>query len=285
MSTLLIDAGATKTAFSVIGEGGRLFRCNTPGINANYTPEADIRASFALFVSKCPDLLQIGTVEYYGAGCATTANQQKMRLILQDYFPSAHLTVDTDLMVVCLALSTGRQSIIGILGTGAATCLFDGHEITLRPPSLGYMLGDEGSGTNLGKHLLTHYLQGNLPEELSQQLETQYHLTFQSTIHRLYSEPKPNQFMASFSPFIHEHLSHPFIDEMVTGAFRDFFSKQKPYFPPGIPWQLSGSIAYHYEELVRKAANAEQCMVEEIVQEPLEKLIAERTQRLQGSDK
>ncbi|MBO7445036.1 MAG: hypothetical protein J6T86_01330 [Bacteroidales bacterium] len=285
MSTLLIDAGATKTAFAVLGHTELLHRSSTAGINVNYTPEADIRSCFTQFASQCPDFAQIDKVEYYGAGCATTANQQKMRLILQDYFPNAHLIVDTDLMVVCLALSTGRQSIIGILGTGAATCLFDGHEITLRPPSLGYMLGDEGSGTNLGKRLLTHYLNGDLPKELSQQLEAQQHLTFQSTIHRLYSEPKPNQFMASFSPFIHEHLSHPFIDEMVTGAFRDFFAKQRKHFSSGIPWQLSGSIAYFYEELVRKAAIAEQCIVEDIVQEPMERLIAERTQRHQDFNK
>ncbi|MBR4135444.1 MAG: hypothetical protein IKU03_03420 [Bacteroidales bacterium] len=285
MSTLLIDAGATKTAFAVIGQEGLLHRSSTAGINANYTPEADIRACFSQFAFQYPDHPEIDTVEYYGAGCATLENQQKMRLILQDYFPAALLTVDTDLMVVCLALSTGQQSIIGILGTGAATCLFNGHEITSRPPSLGYMLGDEGSGTNLGKRLLTHYLNGSLPQDLTQRLEEQHQLSFQSTIHRLYSEPKPNQFMASLSPFIHDHLSHPFIDEMVTTTFRDFFSKQKPYFPPGIPWQLSGSVAYHYETLVRRAAVQEGCLLEQIIPEPLERLIAERIQRLQSTIK
>ena len=283
MSSLIIDAGATKTAFAVIGQEGLLHRSNTAGINANYTPEPDIRDSFAQFVSQCPDLPQIETVEYYGAGCATIANQQKMLSILRDFFPTAKLTVDTDLMVVCLALSTGKEAIVGILGTGAATCLFDGHKISSRPPSLGYMLGDEGSGTNLGKRLLTHYLKGNLPKELSQQLEELHHLSFQDTIRRLYSEPKPNKFMASLSPFIHEHLSHPFIHDLAIGAFRDFFATQRPYFPPHMPWQLSGSVAYHYEKLVREAALAEQCKVEKIIQEPMEKLISNRARHLQNN--
>lgn len=285
MSSLIIDAGATKTAFAVIGSEGLLHRYSTAGINANYTPEDDILSCFAEFVAQCQDLSLIETIEYYGAGCATLENQQKMHRILQDYFPHARITVDTDLMVVCLALSTGKESIIGILGTGAATCLFDGDKIASRPPSLGYMLGDEGSGTNLGKRLLTAYLNGDLPKELSQQLEGQYHLSFQSTIQRLYSEPKPNKFMASLSPFIHDHLSHPFIHDMVSKAFCDFFSMQKKHFAPDIPWQLSGSIAYHYEALVREAAAQEGTLLEQIIPEPLEKLIANRIQHLQGTDR
>ena len=285
MAQLIIDAGATKTAFAVISEGGKLFQCTTSGINVNYTPQTDILGCFAQFVAQCPDLSQISTIEYYGAGCATLENQQKMHQILQLFFPQAHLTVDTDLMIVCLALSAGKQSIIGILGTGAATCLFDGHAITNRPPSLGYMLGDEGSGTNLGKRLLTHYMRNELPVELRELFDKQYGLTFQEIIHRIYSEPKPNQFMSSLSLFIHEHLSHPFIRQLAVGAFRDFFAIQKPYFPPSTPWQLSGSVAYHYEELVREAAMQEGCLLEQIIPNPLERLIAERIQHLQNPSK
>jgi len=276
MTTLLIDAGATKTAFAVIGDKSVLFRCSEGGINVNYTPETEIRDRFDRFITQYTDYQQISLIEYYGAGCATLENQEKMRQILSDYFKDAELTVDTDLMVVCKALSSERTSIIGILGTGAATCLFDGHKITFRAPSLGFMLGDEGSGTNLGKRLLTNYLNGQLPQELKDELEAKHHLTFQSTIHRLYSEPKPNQFMSSLSPFIHDHLPHPFIKEMVVKAFCDFFESQKQHYPKAeeLPWQLSGSIAHHYEEQVREAAIKMQCEVEQIIADPLEKMIA-----------
>jgi len=276
MSRLLIDAGATKTAFAVIGDGSLLFRCAEAGINVNYTPEEEIRKRFENFSRQYAEYKSIKLVEYYGAGCATTENQEKMQCILADFFPDAALTVDTDLMVVCKALSSNQTSIIGILGTGAATCLFNGHEIVLRAPSLGYMLGDEGSGTNLGKRLLTNYLNGQLPQELKDKLEVQQNLSFQGTIHRLYSEPKPNQFMSSLSPFIHEHLSHPFIKEMVVKAFCDFFDSQKRHYPMAkqTPWQLSGSIAHHYEDQVREAAEREQCTVDQIISDPLEKMIA-----------
>ncbi|MCR4964569.1 MAG: hypothetical protein K6A41_02820 [Bacteroidales bacterium] len=276
MSRLLIDAGATKTAFAVIEDKRVLFRCSEAGINVNYTPEEDIRSRFKNFIAQYSDYQNIRLIEYYGAGCATSENQEKMRNILRDFFQNASLTVDTDLMVVCRALSSNRTSIIGILGTGAATCLFDGQKIAFRAPSLGYMLGDEGSGTNLGKRLLTNYLSGQLPKELQNELEKQHNLTFQNTIHRLYSEPKPNQFMSSLSPFIHEHLSHPFIQQMVVKAFQDFFSTQKQHYPKAeqLSWQLSGSIAHHYENQVREAAAIEQCSVEQIISDPLEKMIA-----------
>ncbi len=50
---LLVDAGATKTTFVVLG-GETPFRCQGAGINANYTPEADILRILADAVSQFP---------------------------------------------------------------------------------------------------------------------------------------------------------------------------------------------------------------------------------------
>ena len=38
-----------------------------------------------------------------------------------------------------------------ILGTGSNTCLYDGEDVTDNVTNLGFMLGDEGSGSHLGK--------------------------------------------------------------------------------------------------------------------------------------
>ncbi len=40
-----------------------------------------------------------------------------------------------------------------ILGTGTNSCLYDGNDITLNIDSLGYFLGDEGSGCFIGKRI------------------------------------------------------------------------------------------------------------------------------------
>ena len=161
--TLFIDAGATKTAFAMVRDGEVLGEHIGKGINPNYTPDEEISQILADYV-KTDEKNRVPTeVRYYGAGCASLENAGRVGCVLQEFFPDAKINVYSDLMAICHALSRNQRSIVGILGTGAATCLFDGMGMENRAPSLGYLLGDEGSGTNLGKRLLTAYLRGQLP--------------------------------------------------------------------------------------------------------------------------
>ena len=273
--TLIVDAGATKTAFSVVNGGVVQYEHTGAGINPNYTLDEEISRIIGEFVCQSGAPGDIREVCYYGAGCASLENAGRVGCVFQEFFPDAKIHVYSDLMAVCHALSRGQRSIVGILGTGAATCLFDGANIENRAPSLGYMLGDEGSGTNLGKRLLTAYLRGQLSAELESQLLNIYNFSFDDAIHRLYREANPNRFMASLAPFVSNHLDDPFIHQLAIGAFRDFFSIQKSYYDEAetLGWNLSGSVAFHFQEVVREAAAAEHCRVENIVEAPMPLLV------------
>lgn len=273
-SHLLIDAGATKTAFTLLTEGAVTLQHVDRGINPNYCTETDILQVFAGFVAICPRETAIAAIDYYGAGCMAPRNAALMGELISRFFPNASIQVYSDLMAVCHALSRGIRSIVAILGTGAASCLFDGTSIVRCAPSLGYMLGDEGSGTFLGKQLLTAYLRGTLPAELASDLERSHELSRDKVIHRLYREPEPNRMMASLAPFVQQHLGHPFMHGLALEAFRTFFATQKSCFQgEDLPWQLSGSVAYHFQDVVREAAVMEECRVGDIVDAPMDKLI------------
>lgn len=273
-SHLLIDAGATKTAFTLLTEGAVTLQHVERGINPNYCTETDILQVFAGFVAICPRETAIAAIDYYGAGCMAPRNAALMGELISRFFPNASIQVYSDLMAVCHALSRGIRSIVAILGTGAASCLFDGTSIVRSAPSLGYMLGDEGSGTFLGKQLLTAYLRGTLPAELASDLERSHELSRDKVIHRLYREPEPNRMMASLAPFVQQHLGHPFMHGLALDAFRTFFATQKSCFQgEDLPWQLSGSVAYHFQDVVREAAVMEECCVGDIVDAPMDKLI------------
>ena len=273
---IIIDAGATKTAFILLYDRGKeQGRFTGAGINPNYTEQSDILRVFAQFVKQYPESAHTDLVRYYGAGCAFPANQQRMAELIAAFFPLADVRVFSDLMAVCHALSDGKPCIAGILGTGAASCLYDGKDITKIAPSLGYMLGDEGSGTNLGKRLLTAYLNGSLPAALVDQLQTEYGLTRQGVIDRIYRQSAPNAFMASFALFLRQHLRYKFVHGLVLQAFEDFFASQKIHYPEAetLYWHLSGSVAYHFQKVVREAAARQCCCIGEIVDAPLPRLV------------
>jgi N-acetylglucosamine kinase-like BadF-type ATPase len=278
---LLVDAGATKTAFALLYDG-KVFRCQGAGINANYTPEADILRILAEAVPQFPKEVTICEIDYYGAGCATPQNAMRMEGYLRLYFPSADIRVWSDLMAACHALAGGREAIVCILGTGAASCHYDGQKMVHRAPSLGWMLGDEGSGTNLGKCLLTAYLSDTLPQPIRATLEERYHLTRELVLHKLYQEPKPNLFMSQFAPFLKENIAEPAIRQIVTEAFTAFFRKQKSYYPScdHLPWHFTGSVAAHFEKVLREAAATAECKIGEIAGDPMERLIGEKNYEL-----
>ena len=270
---LLVDAGATKSAFVLLG-GDEPFRCQCAGINANYTPEADILRILAEAVSPFPKQTAIGAIDYYGAGCATPQNALRMEGYLRLYFPTADIRVWSDLMAACHALAGGREAIVCILGTGAASCFYNGREMVRRAPSLGWMLGDEGSGTYLGKSLLTAYLSDALPHPIRKTLEERYRLSREYILHRLYQEPQPNLFMSQFAPFLRENLTEPAVRQIVATAFNTFFSKQKSYYPDseGLPWHFTGSVAAHFEEVLRESAETSGCQIGEITRDPMTRL-------------
>ncbi len=272
---LLVDAGATKTTFAVLDGTGEPFRCQGAGINANYTPEADILRILAEAVPQFPKGVTISEIDYYGAGCATPQNAMRMEGYLRLYFPNADIRVWSDLMAACHALAGGREAIVCILGTGAASCHYDGREMVHRAPSLGWMLGDEGSGTNLGKCLLTAYLSDALPHPIHTAFEERYHLNRELVLHKLYQESKPNLFMSQFAPFLKENIAEPAIRQIVSDAFTTFFNKQKSYYPgcDTLPWHFTGSVAAHFEEVLREAAEEAGCEIGEIAGDPMERLI------------
>lgn len=82
---------------------------------------------------------------------------------LSDVWPESRMQVFSDLEA--LGRVHARPAIVGILGTGASAAVWDGNKIIARGPSLGWILGDEGSGAWLGKSLLRDRFYGLMPQE------------------------------------------------------------------------------------------------------------------------
>jgi N-acetylglucosamine kinase-like BadF-type ATPase len=67
-------------------------------------------------------------------------------------FPHANIYVDHDLVAAAFATYDGTPGISCIMGTGSNSCYFDGDIVKEQVPALGYILGDEGSGSYYGKN-------------------------------------------------------------------------------------------------------------------------------------
>ncbi len=273
---LLIDSGATKTDFFLKTQNNDIHKFQSDGINVNYVDDDFIKNQFIKFVNQLQhiDYIDINEIRYYGAGCLNKINADRIHQILIRLFPDTQIAVYSDLLAVCHALIDDQPGYVGILGTGAASCYYDGIEIIDKAPSLGYILGDEGSGSHLGKIFLTAYLKEEISKPVATEFETFFNLSREMVIPKLYKENQPQKFLSSIPPFLIKNIEHNEIYSLVFESFNQFFVHQKNYYKKEeISWNISGSVGFYFADLLNQSAKYNNMTINKIIKSPLNELI------------
>ena len=280
---IIIDAGATKTEFVVMQGKELAHQFFATGINANYSTDEQIDKVFDHFVQSLPkEYLKPAQITYYGAGCAGEQNAMRIAAVIAKYFTSASFKIYSDLMEACHALCGKQPGLVAILGTGSSSCLYDGAQIVKRAPSLGYLIGDEGSGTHLGKKLVSAYMMEKLPMYLLDEIEKTFDINPPKVIQRIYRKASPNKFFASFSPFIQKYVDDPVIKNLCKEAFAEFFDNQIGYYDKMTYESVSlmGSVAFYFREVIEEVAAENNISLGTIIGSPMPQLIEYHTQYL-----
>lgn len=278
---IIADCGGTKGDWAIADGGVCLRRVRTGGINPFHQQPADIRHQLEVLCSSCCDLFSVADVlevYFYGAGCNAVGSEVMERLLaeaLSGYGATLHLHVASDLLGAARALCGGAEGIACILGTGSNSCLYDGTRIVDNTPPLGYILGDEGSGADLGKHFLHGVLKGLFPAPLRDAFYEAYHTSYGQLIQQIYQQPQANRYLATIAPFVHRHVGQQCVADMVVTEFRRFFSDNiRRYQRPDLPVGFVGGIAHAFEPQLRQAAQAEGFQVGTILSAPMPGLLA-----------
>ncbi len=270
---LICDSGSTKTDWLIVGSGSAVTRFSTCGLNPSVMGIE--RVNTILKSDLVPHLegMDITDVEFYGAGCTQDIIPEMQRL-LSELIPTAqHILVASDILGAAKAVCGREKGIAAILGTGANSCLFDGEKIVSNTPSLGFILGDEGSGAVLGRLFLNAVLKGLLPDSITETFSEETGLTQADIIEKVYRSATPNRFLASMSPFIHRHLDISELQSLVVTNFRNFFSHNiRQYGHPELPVNCVGSMAYFFSEQLHEAAKQEGVTIGKILRSPIDGL-------------
>ena len=275
---LIIDSGATKTDYALVSAGKALFRFANEGVNISYTDDERVGAIVSQFHQALPQEYtgQIQQIFFYGAGCGKPTNAERVAKVLQSFFPDTQVNVHSDLLGACRALCGDESGWVGILGTGSSSCFYNGKEIVYIAPSLGYLLGDEGSGTHLGKLFVTAYLSKQLSPEIQSRFEQEFQVDAVAVIDRLYRQPLPNKFLSSVSPFLLKNIALPEIADICQHSFCEYIEKSLHFLTTYISQKelnLMGSVAFHYREIISEIAKKHGVVVRKVIKNPLEELI------------
>ena len=270
----IADGGSTKTEWILLDGQRVALRFQTVGFNPNYTDVGTIAAIISeAFPHDFPH--PVDEINYYGSGCGAPKNREVLKDIFLQRFPSAKVMVTHDLMAAAHALFGAEKGIACILGTGANSCLYDGNDIVEMGVSLGYLVGDEGSGTNIGKAVAKSYYYGFMPKDLRADFEATYHLDLKDFVPRLYHQAQPNLFLSEFSKFAGEHKTHPFIIELVSGCFDDFIKAFVCRYDGYKSLKVSfvGSVAVHFQAILKDCLQKHGILLGTMAINPCEGLI------------
>ena len=283
---LIADSGSTKTDWILVASDGTQAELHTDGIN----PARDARdiiynVLYHDLLTQIPSDISReelscsgcqgseGAVYFYGAGCIEPFSQT-VRSVLKDLFPCCKVEVESDLLGAARALCGHEPGIACILGTGSNSCLYDGRDIIMHTPPLGYILGDEGSGSFLGKVLVNGLFKGVLPDELKQAFCNKYDMELPGIIEHVYRQPSANRFLASLVPFIVEHRNHPSIHDLLVDAFRQFLVRNVAiYGHKEMPIHCVGGIAYQFADELSEAAASEGMQMGRIMLRPIQSIV------------
>ncbi len=272
---LIADSGSTKTHWGLVDEDrpSAVTEFRTSGINPFYQDKNSI-----LHMLREEFLWNINTPEqlfFYGAGCSGVDSKAIVYEPLKAFFKSPSVFVESDLMAAAHSLCGHEAGIACILGTGSNSCYYDGKEIIRHIPSLGYILGDEGSGADIGRRLVADILKHQLPEAISEHFFATFHLSREEILGQVYKKPFPNRFLAGFATYVGENIRIPALRNLVKTGFNKFFVRNIRQYPEAgkLPVHFTGSIAWHFKEILAESASENGFCMGQITLCPMEGLI------------
>lgn len=271
---LIADSGSSKTDWILIDlETNDRISYHGIGLNPYYSDSNTISQEVKQLFNSIDSNL-VSHVFFYGSGCSTSSNKSIIKKGIEAVFKNSVIEINHDLEGAARSLCGINEGIACILGTGSNAAYYNGKYTANEAVSLGYILGDEGSGYYLGKKIIHAIFLKTAPEDLIKDFTEKYELSKEKLLFELYKKPNPNRYLASFAKYIGEKRNHSFIQELIRFTFTEFLDlvvlplnpekKHKVNFTGSIAWFFKSELS----EVVKKSGYT----IGHINQKPIEDL-------------
>ncbi len=296
---LLCDSGGTKADWVLMGDKGEvLLRQKTAGLSPVILSDEELEQ---VLRDQLHLPCQPTTVHFYGSGVIPSV-KERMENVLKRALGCTDVHAESDMLGAARALFGKGQGMAAILGTGSNCCFYDGANLIPGLPCLGYIIGDEGSGVEIGKRLVR--LLFTCPEAFPLQslFTEQTGLELPAIINKVYREPYANRFLASLAPFALQQLqaaedvsadaslaaARLLLKKSIMDVFAAFhdriytlyniYSNRGVWQPQAgtrqMPLGLIGSVAYHFRPYYEPFFLQDGCFqMHKVLASPMEGLV------------
>jgi N-acetylglucosamine kinase-like BadF-type ATPase len=275
---LIVDSGSTKADWIAIDDNGKvLFTTQTLGLNPEVLEADDIIERLNDRFDILQNKKNATHLFFYGAGCGTDRMKLNLSQVFKNYFTNAIISVEEDTYAAVYATTPkGQKAIVSILGTGSNCSYFDGKELHQKVQSLGYIVMDDCSGNIFGKELIRKYYFNKMPQELAVEFEKEYNLDPDFIKSKLYKEPNPNAYLATFAKFLIQHKDTEFCKKIIFKGMKSFvknYIRQYENYKE-VPVHFVGSIAFYLKDELQHTFDKYDMKLGNVLRRPIDGLIA-----------
>jgi glucosamine kinase len=274
---LVADSGSSKTDWLLTINKDEVKQFRSAGLNPYFLSEKDI---VKILQDQAPEMMalapDIDEIYFFGAGCSSPDRHEIVSNALSVLFPKSYISVDSDLLGCAYATCGNEKGLCCVLGTGSNISFFDGEETHSGQHGLGFVLGDEGGGTWFGKALITDFLYGNMPGDISDKFNEAYHLDKDIVIKHVYQQPNANSYLAAFSKFLSDIRLSDYAQNLLQKGMLEFIETNIKSYPEYHDYKCHfvGSIAYVFTDELKKVCKENGVHVGKIIQKPIKDLMA-----------
>ena len=271
---LIADSGSTKTDWRLI-DGKKIRSLSTRGINPYHSSVQEIEDELGLLDFQGEEA-NIHEIYFYGSGVANEEMKTLIHRSLQKRIGvHPYIQVQDDLLGVARALFQDGSGIACILGTGSNSGLYKDGKISDKVPAMGYSLGDEGGGADIGKRLVNALHKRNLSDHLREAIVTKEGLSMDQILENVYNKPHANRYLASLTKIAAKYIDQQEIREIVHTAFEDFIEKNISKYNrySSLDIGFAGSVAYYFKEILSEVMEKHHLKINLIVPSPIEGLV------------
>ena len=213
----------------------------------------------------------ITEIYFFGAGCSSPDRHEIITNALSQLFNKSYISVDSDLLGSAYATCGHEKGFCCVLGTGSNISFFDGEEIHAGRHGLGYILGDEGSGTWFGKELVTDFLYGNMPHDINVKFNEEHHLDKETVIKNVYQRPNPNSYLAAFSKFLGSIRETHYAQQLLSSGLSEYVETNVKTYPQYHRYKCHfvGSIAFVFAAELAAVCEENGVHLGKIIRQPI----------------
>lgn len=266
-SICLFEAGGTKTTL-LIDHSGKLEKIELPGFNPNrYSTDFE----HALEKVQLPENAYL---IFYGSGLVSEKNKEIVRSLL---FKKTQTTAEVydDQLGAALAAYGDSAGLIAIMGTGAFAAWFNGNQLENRKGGYGYLIDDLGGGFELGKILLSKWLNNDLDSQLDKSINELVKIKKEDFTTTFYSSPDL-ALVAEVPKVLFQQKITDEIEELLINYFDLFFERHvRPILARQNTTAITivGGLALNFEKFIQISASKIGLTALNIIGNPSENLL------------